>query len=423
MRSNPYLCLIVVVISACTGGETSRMDTLINAAHLEHLYQEVHTEDQTRLGAVWIYSNAPEYVLLNDEDEGFTCIDDVSRALVFYCRQYGEDPREEYLDKIASLTRFILYMQADNGYFYNFLFPDDGINTLHVNSRAAPGFWSWRAFWCLTELHLLESPELDDLKARSQPSIEKLLGNILGLFSEEVENMEVAGLTLPAIYARFGGDQVGLLLLGLTNYYQTNSAPQVRELIVKLGDYLLAAQYGTENSPPYFSILSWKNTWHAWGNSQAYGLLYSGRILQHQAFIDAGLNEVTHFYPFCIEQGFLNEFSLNGEGGECFIQDLKQFPQISYGIRPMVYASVEAYEITGKEIYAKLACELVMWYFGKNPARQMMYDDKTGRGFDGINSLTEINFNSGAESTIEALLSIQAMESNARIEQLVKEQI
>jgi hypothetical protein len=39
-----------------------------------------------------------------------------------------------------------------------------------------------------------------------------------------------------------------------------------------------------------------------------------------------------------------------------------------------------------------------------------MYDPKSGRTFDGIGSPEEINLNSGAESTIEALLSLQALE-------------
>jgi hypothetical protein len=423
MHSNRYVCLLVIVFSACTGGKASRPDTLINTSHLEHLFQEVQMDEQISLGTIWIYSNAPEYELVNDTDEGFTCVDDVSRALTFYCRQYQGIPHEEYMEKIESLTQFIIYMQADNGYFNNFLFPDDGINTLHTNSRATPNFWSWRAFWSLTELNLLESPELNDLKARSQPCVERLLDNILELFAEEDKAVEVAGITMPAVFTKFGGDQVGVLMAGLANYYQKNPAPAVRELILKLGTYLLAAQHGDENSPPYFSFLSWKNTWHAWGNLQAYALLYSGRILQNEAFIDAGLKEVTHFYPFCIEQDFLNEFNLTKENGEMIIRDLKRFPQISYGIRPMVYASLEAYEITGKEAYARLASELVMWYFGNNPARQQMYDRISGRGFDGINSPTKTNFNSGAESTIEALLSIQAVESNEHVRQLVMEQL
>jgi len=49
-----------------------------------------------------------------------------------------------------------------------------------------------------------------------------------------------------------------------------------------------------------------------------------------------------------------------------------------------------------------------------NPAGVSMYDEKTGRTFDGIDgpSPVKVNRNSGAESTIEALLAIQKATSN-----------
>ena len=48
-----------------------------------------------------------------------------------------------------------------------------------------------------------------------------------------------------------------------------------------------------------------------------------------------------------------------------------------------------------------------------------MYDEKTGRTFDGIDSIDKYNKNSGAESTIEGLLSILAIEQN----ELAKEKL
>jgi hypothetical protein len=41
-----------------------------------------------------------------------------------------------------------------------------------------------------------------------------------------------------------------------------------------------------------------------------------------------------------------------------------------------------------------------------------MYDPQTGRCFDGINDKENINKNSGAESTIEALLTLIEVENN-----------
>ncbi|MEN8227951.1 MAG: hypothetical protein ABFS38_07325 [Bacteroidota bacterium] len=348
---------------------------------------------------------------MNDEDEGFTCVDDVSRALVFYCRKYTRDPVKKNLNKIKALTRFIMYMKADNGYYNNFMFPDNGINVVHPNSRSTPNFWSWRAFWALTELNLLDAPELDDLRVQTQAYREQLLNNIEQLFSAESDTIEIEGIRIPSIIAEYGADQVALIMIALTNYYQVNNSTAIKDLLRKLGDDLLVVQYGDENRSPYFAFLSWKNIWHAWGNMQAYALLYTGRVLQNVRFIDAGLKEVKYFYPFCIEQNFLSDFRISSSNDSILIHDLHSFPQISYGIRPMIFASLEAYQVTGDEFYANLAGQLTTWYFGNNPAKQVMYDHLTGRAFDGIDSASKTNYNSGAESTIEALLSIQAMES------------
>ena len=86
----------------------------------------------------------------------------------------------------------------------------------------------------------------------------------------------------------------------------------------------------------------------------------------------------------------------------------------------MVLASVEAYHITKSEKYAVQAGNLGSWFFGNNAVNQVMYDTSTGRVFDGIDSENKFNHNSGAESTIEALLSLQAIETSSKAIQILK---
>jgi hypothetical protein len=78
----------------------------------------------------------------------------------------------------------------------------------------------------------------------------------------------------------------------------------------------------------------------------------------------------------------------------------------------MIWGALQAYEYSMRKDtqYLRLAKDLAMWFFGSNPAKQNMYDAATGRGYDGIQSPTEINRNAGAESTIESLLSLQQLE-------------
>ena len=77
----------------------------------------------------------------------------------------------------------------------------------------------------------------------------------------------------------------------------------------------------------------------------------------------------------------------------------------------MVSAAVEAYRLTNQEKYADIAGHLAAWFLGANDAGKIMYSTSTGRCFDGIQS-SNVNLNSGAESTIEALLTMQIVEKN-----------
>jgi hypothetical protein len=60
-----------------------------------------------------------------------------------------------------------------------------------------------------------------------------------------------------------------------------------------------------------------------------------------------------------------------------------------------------------------MAGEIASWFFGNNLAEAQMYFPSSGICYDGINSQNEINKNSGAESTIEALLTLLAIEQNS----------
>ena len=89
-----------------------------------------------------------------------------------------------------------------------------------------------------------------------------------------------------------------------------------------------------------------------------------------------------------------------------------KFAQIAYSIRPMIFAATKAHDITGDDKYAVLAGEIANWFYGDNIAKIKMYHEDSGICYDGIISETEVNKNSGAESTIEALLSMQKISQN-----------
>ena len=67
--------------------------------------------------------------------------------------------------------------------------------------------------------------------------------------------------------------------------------------------------------------------------------------------------------------------------------------------------------MTNDSVYAIKAGEIASWFFGYNIVNQQIYFNSTGICYDGINSETSVNKNSGAESTIEALLALHAIEN------------
>jgi multiple sugar transport system substrate-binding protein len=89
------------------------------------------------------------------------------------------------------------------------------------------------------------------------------------------------------------------------------------------------------------------------------------------------------------------------------------YPQIAYGVGNVVEGYLALAEATGERRYSGFAGLTAAWFAGANAARASMYDERTGRTFDGIDGSApaprQLNRNSGAESTIEALLALQAV--------------
>ncbi|MEO7044603.1 MAG: hypothetical protein ABI091_04800, partial [Ferruginibacter sp.] len=127
-------------------------DTLAtNTTHLDNLIVPVtFSSGATALG-LYIYSNAPSYTPATAPGEGFTCIDDVARGVLFYMRSSAFATDTAVQRKVFGLMQFVLSMQSANGYFYNFLQTGNVINTFGNTSVDQPKWWSWRALQALTE--------------------------------------------------------------------------------------------------------------------------------------------------------------------------------------------------------------------------------------------------------------------------------
>jgi len=408
-------------LSCDSGSNVKKSPRLLNISHLQHLSEDWISESDS-VTYVHIYAEYPNYDWVNDSDEGMACVDDASRAAIFYLRNYKITNNQSNLKSAEQLLNFILFMQAPNGLFYNFIFPDRSINKVHKNSVPRAGWWSWRAIWALAEGYSVFKDHNSGYADKLLSQMEKTFPAIDSLLHYYPETINEHGLELPTwLPYETAADQAAVLILALVPYYRFNISPRVEEYIRKLADGILKMQLGDSLKFPYGCLLSWKNVWHAYGNSQSYALLLAGEMLENKNYIESALLEIKYFYPFLMKKQFLAAFSVMQVDSEYLVENEKIFSQIAYDIRPMVWASLKAFEITGDSSYAAQAGELSGWFFGNNITGKSLYDPISGRCYDGINDQQTLNNNSGAESTIEALLAIQAVENNAISRDLIRD--
>jgi hypothetical protein len=363
------------------------------------------------MGIIHIYSNYPDYKWAGDEDEGIACVDDAARAAVFYLRNYQLEKDTNSLKESERLIDFLLYMQGENGFFYNFLMTDHTINKTHKNSINRPSWWTWRAMWALSEgykiLKELNPGLTQQIKTALIKSVEAAKQNL------SLENVTgtIKGVEFPAwLPEESAADQTSVLVLALLNYYEETSDTGVINCLNSLCDGILLMQKGTKWEIPYYAFLSWQNIWHAYGNSQSYALLKASKILERPELKTAALNEINFFYDYSLKSNNLSSFELEKEKDTLNFSKKTSFPQIAYNFRPMIFACLEAFAQTGDSVYAQKAVEISGWFFGWNISCSQMYNFSTGICFDGIDAEGDVNMNSGAESTIEALLSMQMLE-------------
>jgi hypothetical protein len=296
-------------------------------------------------------------------------------------------------------------MQSADGYFFNFIFADYSINRDGMTSRAEANWWSWRALWALGEAIEIISPE-SSLHDQMIESRNHLVDVIVRDYNWALNDSfaTVDGFKIPQwLPGQSAADQASLMLLGL-HTVQNYRKSTIDSIISSLQNGIRLMQVMNKEVFPHGVFISWQNHWHAYGNSQSYALLKS----QDSRSKAAALIEVDFFYREWMQKKF-SQFKINQQGDTLKCSEVLLFPQIAYNIRPVIWACLEASKITGEEKYHLMAKEVSRWFDDENPANTIMFDPNTGRCFDGIQSEKQINRNCGAESTIEALLSLQEL--------------
>jgi len=384
---------------------------LVNLKHLNHLYERITVQGQA-MAIVHIYSEYPDYAWVDANGEGIACVDDAARAAVVYLRHFGETGEKSSLAHARKLIDFCRFMQTSDGQFYNFIYKDHTINRTGKTSFKSFGWWAARGVWAIGEgfsvFQKIDPAYAEKLKEH----LKKSFGQIENLLKDYPQTDDADGFKVPKwLMYHSAADATSELMLGLAAYEEASGNKKVLEYLRKFAEGLIQMQIGDKNTFPFGAHLSWQNVWHGWGNAQTQALARVAALLKSKKIEESAVLEVNYFYPFLLERGY--PYQLTFAKNDSFrIKEIKPFSQIAYALRPAITGSLNLFTITGNEHYAQFAGQLATWFFGNNPAHRQMYDPQTGRCFDGILSESEINQNSGAESTIEALYSLLEVEAN-----------
>lgn len=400
-----YLLLILPILLSCQSNRAPE-PTSINLAHLAHLTQTV-TLGQRQCDLVHIYAEYPDYEWVDANQEGITCVDDVARAAVVYLRYYEISGDKALLENARRLLNFVRFMQTGDGEFYNFVDESLKINRTGITSRKSFNFWAARGYWALglasrvfqkADPVYAESLQQAFLKCRIP--LKKILKNYSKF--DVIEQREYPIWLMN----QSGADATSEFLLGLVEYLKIDPRPELLDAAQKLAEGILKMQQPA-GAPCAGAFLSWRQRWHAWGNAQSMALIELSQLLESPKLLSAVQREADSFFAKLIVEGLRSEcrFGAKFETRE-FPPEMRKFPQIAYDIRGIAVGLLKLASATNDSKYEKMAGLAASWLMGNNPAQTQMYDAETGRCFDGINDSTSVNLNAGAESTIEALLTL-----------------
>ena len=379
----------------------------INLSHLNFLVEDVDIAGQP-MAIIHIYSEYPSYEWVDASGEGIAAVDDAARAALVYLDDYEYTRDPASLDKARRLLNFVLYMQAEDGQFYNFILDRAGtINQTGNTSFKSSGWWAARAAYALGAGYRV----MRSVDPAYASQLDQAFQGIRAVWESEVaahygKYDQVHNVQVPAWLIAGGSDVTSIAVLALLEHDSATGGQDTatRDLLAKLSEGLATYQAGDDRNYPF----GWHPdnaaspfSWHAWGSTQVFALARAGQQLDRSEWVASAQREADSFYARLLAGEMVGEWGVLPY----------EFPQIAYGVNSLVQGLVALHQATGDYTYGKLAGLAAGWFYGNNAADFPMYDPATGRGYDGLHgpSSFRVNRNAGAESTIEALMALQAI--------------
>ncbi|MGY4541127.1 hypothetical protein ACVWY0_001035 [Arthrobacter sp. UYNi723] len=355
-----------------------------------------------------------------DWTQGAYNADDIARTAVVYLRHWKQTgdlaSKEHAFQNLRTLTylqtvdgpnagNVILWQQADGS-----LNPSAIPVELPDPSDSAESYWLARTVWALGEGIAGFAESDPEFAAFLQDRLHLSLGALNRQSLAKYGTFDTAdGVQVPAWLIAGGADASAEAVLGLAAYVETVPSDAVATTALsQLSEGVAAMSSGSATQWPFGAIMPWNKSqslWHAWGGMAPAAVATASTVLDRPDLLTAAVKDTAQFTPQLLAAGGPDN-AWSPAPGEA---------QIAYGVDSRVQSLVATAEAADAPGLLDVAAIAAGWFFGANPNGAPAYNPATGTAIDGIETDGRINPNSGAESTIHALLTMLALDADPQL--------
>ena len=421
---------------------------LTNLAHLDFLVEQVAVIDspahssyrlaeQPEVGVLWVYADAKDDgsftrvgggthdTVANTWGQGAFDADDIARAAIVYLRSWQATGNAAAKTQAYQQLRGLAYMQTLTGpragEVVLWMQPDGTLtpsatpSELPDPSDSDASYWLSRTLWAFGEGYAAfrdSDPAFAAfLKTRMDLAVTALRRDVLNDYGTF---QIIHGVRVPNWLIVDGADASSEAVLGLAAYVKSGGNGAARTALKQLSAGITAMSAGSTTGWPYRALLPWALTrsfWHAWGSNMPAALAAASDALRDKSLLSTAVGDAAGFSP----QLLTSTGPVNG-----LLPTPGDTTQIAYGADARVKGLFAVGTTAGRPGIRQLAGIAAGWFFGQNAAGTAVYDPTTGVTRDGISPDGVVNRNSGAESTIHGLLTMQVLDANPDLAALAR---
>jgi hypothetical protein len=306
--------------------------------------------------AVAVYGDAMDISVSARESgvEGVACVDDAARLLDVLCDVWART-KLPWIERWArGLLEFVLWMQAEDGRWLNFIFDWEGTrNREGITSETGENFWHARALLGTSHAWLTFGD------AKAEEALHRGLDHAVAKGAPadvRVLHMEVAR----RLIADAG---------------KTQLLPAMRQWADEIASCSLD---GILMNSPYE-----RGTPHLWAHIQEGVLAEAGAMLGDDGLVEVARTSAERLLAPIVQAAF-------------------DRPSVSpYDVASVVFGLDRVATATADSSWAALATDARAWFDGRNAASRPVYDPDRGRVADGVDE-ARISEHSGAEANVVA---------------------